>query len=192
MHIPTAKILLCILALTVAVPESYARRLGSGRSVGRQTQFNRQRVDPIPQRRPSPPVSNPQFSPAPRTLPDYSRQPSSPSMPQPVPRQASRPWGGMFGGALLGLGLGSLLSSNDRNNAANQSNANRNPSDPNPMDPSSGASTAGTSAAGNGDTGQTAALPAEQSHRGPFGSFLWFGLLALGAYFLLRKLRRRR
>jgi hypothetical protein len=104
----TLKLGVMLLALTVVVPESYAKRLGGGRSSGRQSQMSRQRMAPPPtvvRPRPSPPYARP--GPGPRVAP-YATRPGYGG--QQIPQQTGSRWGGMVGGALLGLGLGSLMS----------------------------------------------------------------------------------
>jgi predicted lipid-binding transport protein (Tim44 family) len=81
-------------ALSVVVSDAEARRLGGGGSFGRQApSYSRQA--PAPSRAPN----------------QYSNQ-SQPrqATPQPTPQNKPSPWRGMLGGALLGLGLGALLS----------------------------------------------------------------------------------
>jgi predicted lipid-binding transport protein (Tim44 family) len=77
-------------ALSIAVSEAEARRLGGGGSFGRQSQgFSRQ---------------------AP-TQSSNAVRPSQPAAaPQGVLPKPAIPWRGMLGGALLGLGLGAMLS----------------------------------------------------------------------------------
>lgn len=178
----SAKLALLVITLTMAVPESYAKRMGSGRSSGRQTNITKQRTLP---------PSTARTQPAPPAVPaapvrpqgDLARQ-LPPARPAQPPRQASSPWGGMLGGALLGLGLGSLMSSSgDRNaNAANQN---------------SGASGDGTAASGNetaqgeqaNQANQTQATRQESENRS--GSLLLPIVLALGAFFVIRRLMAR-
>lgn len=88
----------------------------------------------------------------------------------------------MLGGALLGLGLGSLMSSGNRNvEAANQ----------NPAAQSSGANGDGTTAAGAEATQPNATMPAEQPQENRLGSVLLLGAIALAVYFLIRRVRAR-
>lgn len=104
----TLKLSLMLLALTLIVPESYAKRLGSGRSSGRQSQMSRQRVAPPPtivRPKPRSPYARP--APGPRVAP-YATRPGYGG--HQIPQQTGSRWGGMLGGALLGLGLGSLMS----------------------------------------------------------------------------------
>ena len=197
MRRPLANIVLCFLALTVAVPESYARRLGAGRTIGRQAPAYRQRSAPSYQAPPRQVAPPPAYVPPPRPIPDVARRPL-PVNPNYARQGGSSPWGGMLGGALVGLGLGSLLGSHERN-ANNQLDANGNrvndgvnngsngdgSIDPNAPNQMSGADPNGTTAGGAGQ----AAQPAEQ--RSGFGSILLWGLLALVAFMLFRRSRAR-
>jgi hypothetical protein len=109
----TAKLMLALVACTLVIPESDAKRLGGGRSVGRQAQAPRQRAAPPPRAvrpRPAPPVAQPR-----PVRPPYAGQ-----APAQVQRRPGSPLGGMFGGALLGLGLGSVLGSSQAQAAAEQ------------------------------------------------------------------------
>lgn len=88
-------LLLLTLALSMAtmvVSDADARRLGGGGSIGRQSSGVTRQYS-----QPSRPSYAPQQAPAPAGVPP--RAPSRPS-----------PWRGIFGGALLGLGLGALFS----------------------------------------------------------------------------------
>jgi hypothetical protein len=114
MQIQAAKVFLAILMFTLAVPESEARRLGSGRSVGRQSQLKRQRFAPPPasvRPQPVPPLARP--SPRPLGQPNLAQRRATPIYPRgAIPGQAgSSPFRGMLSGVLIGLGLGSILSS---------------------------------------------------------------------------------
>ncbi|WP_426115568.1 Tim44 domain-containing protein [Massilia sp. PWRC2] len=81
------------VTLLSMVAEAAARPLGGGRSIGRQSQsVSRQQAAPAA------PVQRQQAAPAP-----------APVAPAAVPKPASR-WKGILGGALLGLGLGAMLS----------------------------------------------------------------------------------
>ncbi len=82
-------LMVAIIGVTVAVSSAEAKRLGGGGSFGKSSpSFSR-----------SAPMQNGQMAPAPR--------PSAPAAPAPAP---SSPWKGIVGGALLGLGMGALLS----------------------------------------------------------------------------------
>jgi hypothetical protein len=196
MNTSIVKLFLVVITLSLAVPESYAKRMGSGRSVGKQSQMSRQRAQPrtMPRQQPAPPpVANPQPMPAspaplPRSQPGMARQAVPPTGPmQTVPRQASSPWGGMLGGVLVGLGLGSLMSSGDRNaQAANQNNANENAENR-----TSGGSADGTTASGADQSQANLAQSVEQPQQSRLGSGLLLGIFALAAFFLVRRARAR-
>ena len=184
-----AKTMIFLLALTLVVPESYARRLGGGRSVGRQAPMSRQSTAgaQAPAVRPYAPL--PPAAPPMSNQPDYARQ-NAPARPmQPAPAQG-RPWGGMVGGALLGLGLGSLLSSGQHNNNVPNPNMNN---QGNRDTTGSGGVVNGTDASGNpGIADATTAAPTTQAPTGGgFGSVLLWGILGLAAFFLLRRMRAR-
>jgi high-affinity Fe2+/Pb2+ permease len=91
----------------------------------------------------------------------------------------------MLGGALIGLGLGSLISRGNSDNAVNQ---NENSS-------GSGASgTSGTSestggASGNYEDEQVLQEPEPKSN--PLGALLLFGLLSTVVFYVVRRARRR-
>ena len=186
MHRALAKNMIFLIALSLVVPESYARRLGGGRSAGRQAPISRQSTtgsQPLPAR-PNAPL--PPAAPPLRSQPDLARPAPVRPMP-PAPAQAAGPWGGMLGGALLGLGLGSLLSSGDRNNnlpkesTNNQGNRDANGTATGP--------TSGTDASGN-PKGASATI-AQQPASSGFGSLLMWGILGLAAFFLVRRVRAR-
>ncbi len=82
------------LTLTVGLSTAEAKRMGGGGSFGKQSQsVNRQALPP----------SQNQAAPA-------SRQATPATTPQTPAAKPASPWKGMLGGALLGLGLGALLS----------------------------------------------------------------------------------
>jgi len=84
---------LVIIASTMAatITEADAKRLGGGSSFGRQSQsYSRQQAPAQAPRPAAPPAASPS--------------------PQGVPPKPASPWKNMLGGALLGLGLGALLS----------------------------------------------------------------------------------
>ncbi len=87
-------LMLALSALSVAVSDAEAKRLGGGGSFGRQSQgYSRQMPAP----------SNQNYS--------QQRQAAPSNTPQSVPQQRpASPWRNILGGALLGLGLGALLS----------------------------------------------------------------------------------
>src|SRR4051812_21705558 len=79
-------VVLMLGAMTIAVGDADARRLGSGSSIGRQSQN----------------VSK---------APAQAAKPATPAAPPAAtPPKPGIPWGGIMGGALLGLGLGALFS----------------------------------------------------------------------------------
>lgn len=83
-------------AMTVVVADAEARRLGGGGSIGRQSQgFSGQ----------SPAQSSNQLSNS-----NQAKQAAPAGTPQSVPPKPASPWRNILGGALLGLGLGALLS----------------------------------------------------------------------------------
>jgi predicted lipid-binding transport protein (Tim44 family) len=85
-------LMIAVSALSVMVSEAQAKRMGGGSSFGKQSQnVSRQ----------SPPSQN-QAAPA-----AAKSAPAAPATPAAKP---ASPWKGILGGALLGLGLGALLS----------------------------------------------------------------------------------
>jgi predicted lipid-binding transport protein (Tim44 family) len=85
-------LMLAVTAMSMAVTDAQARRLGGGGSIGKQSQsVSRQAPAPIQQQaaKPAAPAA------APATAP---------------PPKPASPWKGILGGALLGLGLGALMS----------------------------------------------------------------------------------
>lgn len=83
------------LTLTVGLSSAEAKRLGGGGSFGKQSQsINRQALPPS--------QSHNQAAPAQRQ--------ATPATPQAPAAKPASPWKGILGGALLGLGLGALLS----------------------------------------------------------------------------------
>ena len=90
--------LLMLSTLMLIAPNADARRLGGGGSFGRQSS----RIAP-------PPAPMRQAQPMPQPAPRYAPGGYAPA-PQTPPQYANRSgMGGMLGGALLGLGLGSML-----------------------------------------------------------------------------------
>ncbi|HJU71870.1 MAG TPA: TIM44-like domain-containing protein [Paucimonas sp.] len=88
-------LMLTISALSITISDAEARRLGGGGSFGRQSQSFSRRAPTAP--------SNQNYS--------QQRQASPSTTPQNMPQQRpASPWRGILGGALLGLGLGALLS----------------------------------------------------------------------------------
>ena len=85
-----ATMMIAVTAMSM-IAEATARPMGGNRSIGRQSStVTRQQAAPAPTQR--------QAAPAPAAAPAAV-----------APKPASR-WGGMLGGALLGLGLGAMLS----------------------------------------------------------------------------------
>jgi len=84
-------LMIAILGASLSVGNAEAKRMGGGGSMGKSSpSYSRQA--PMPQ-------SGQQAAPA--------QRPAQPAAPAPAP---SSPWKGILGGALLGLGLGALLS----------------------------------------------------------------------------------
>ena len=87
-----------LAATTVSMlGEALARPMGGGRSIGRQSQS----------------VSRQAPAPAPAPAPAAAQRQAQPAPAAPAPAAAAKPpsrWKGLLGGALLGLGLGALLS----------------------------------------------------------------------------------
>jgi len=87
-------LMVAVSALSVVVSEAQAKRMGGGSSFGKQSQgVSRQQAAPM---------QNQQAAPA----------AAKPAAPTAAPAAAAKPsmWKGLLGGALLGLGLGALLS----------------------------------------------------------------------------------
>lgn len=85
--------MVAIVTLSVGVSSVEAKRLGSGGSLGKQSQsVSRQ-------------------APTQSAQPSNAAKPATPAAaPAAVPPKPASPWKGILGGALLGLGLGALLS----------------------------------------------------------------------------------
>jgi predicted lipid-binding transport protein (Tim44 family) len=90
-------VMVAIMAVSIGLSSAEAKRMGSGGSVGKQSQSVNQ----------SAPAQSAQ-SPAAMQSAAPARPGASPAAAAPKP---ASPWKGMLGGALLGLGLGALLSS---------------------------------------------------------------------------------
>ena len=82
---------------TLVIADAEARRLGGGASFGRQSQNVTRQAPPARQ---ATPPSQQQAAPA-----------AAPAAAGAAGAKAASPWRGMLGGALLGLGLGALLTS---------------------------------------------------------------------------------
>lgn len=87
-------VVVAMSALIVAAPQAEAKRLGGGGSFGKQSQSFKREAPPQ-----SSPTNAAKPSAAPNAAPAGAAAAAKPSM-----------WKGMLGGALLGLGLGALLS----------------------------------------------------------------------------------
>lgn len=90
-------VMVAVMAVSIGLSTAEAKRMGSGGSVGKQSQSVNQ----------SAPGQSAQ-SPAAMQSAAPARPGASPAAAAPKP---ASPWKGMLGGALLGLGLGALLSS---------------------------------------------------------------------------------
>ena len=145
-------VLMALFAFTSLTSTVEAKRLGGGGSYGRQAG-----------RMAAPPSAPMRQAPAPAAPMRQQAQPAPAyPTPAPAPQQARSGMGGMVGGALLGLGVGSMLGHGA--NAANN-NGNVNGVNPNAVD---------------GQPAQTGG-----------GSSLLMILLVAGiAYFLYRRFRR--
>lgn len=176
-QVSIAKFVLLFAALTLAVPESYAKRIGGGRSFGRSSQMMRQRTAPVPPMQRQPPVQTP----VPRqSVPPMANQrtlPPSMAPARPMRRQASSGFGGFFTGALIGMGLGSLISSNNQNQ--------------DPANQSSGSSGNWDDASGNASPQENAAQQTSQQEGNPFGVLLLLGIAALVVRSMVRRIRAR-
>ena len=79
-----------VMAVTIGVSTAEAKRMGGGGSFGKQSQsFSRQ---------------------GPAQQPSQATNAARPNQPAAVPPKPASPWRNILGGALLGLGLGALLS----------------------------------------------------------------------------------
>jgi len=90
-------VMVAIMAVSIGLSSAEAKRMGSGGSVGKQSQSVNQ----------SAPAQSAQ-SPAAMQSATPARPAAAPAAAAPKP---ASPWKGMLGGALLGLGLGAMLSS---------------------------------------------------------------------------------
>ncbi|WLI89534.1 TIM44-like domain-containing protein [Massilia sp. R2A-15] len=88
-----ASMMIAVTAFSM-IAEASARPLGGGRSIGRQSQSVTRQQQAAPA-----PFQRQQAAPAPAPMSPAAMQPKPPSR-----------WKGMLGGALLGLGLGAMLS----------------------------------------------------------------------------------
>ena len=146
-------VMMALFAFTSLTATVEAKRLGGGGSYGRQAG-----------RMAAPPSAPIRQAPAPAAPMRQQAQPApAPAYPAPAPQQARSGMGGMLGGALLGLGVGSMLG-----HGANATNNNGN--------------------AGAVNPGAVDNMPAQQSGGG--SSLLMILVVAGIAYFLYRRFRR--
>lgn len=96
-------VMMALFAFTSLTATVEAKRLGGGGSYGRQA--GRMAAPPSAPMRQAPAPMRQQAQPAP-----------APAYPAPAPQQARSGMGGMLGGALLGLGVGSMLGHGANNN----------------------------------------------------------------------------
>ncbi|HEY0848236.1 MAG TPA: Tim44-like domain-containing protein [Noviherbaspirillum sp.] len=90
-----AAVLVALTATSVMVTEAQAKRMGGGSSFGKQSQN----------------VSRQSAAPTQNQAAPTAAKPAAPAQsPAAAPAKPSSPWKGILGGALLGLGLGALLS----------------------------------------------------------------------------------
>ncbi len=87
-------LMVAVSALSVVVTEAQAKRMGGGGSFGKQSQS----------------VSRQSMSPSQNQAAPAAAKPATPAASPNTPAKPSSPWKGILGGALLGLGLGALLS----------------------------------------------------------------------------------
>src|SRR3569833_4782440 len=86
--------MMAMVTVTVGMSGAEAKRMGGGGSFGKQSQSVSRQAPPAQQRQ----AAN-------------AARPAAPAAaPQGVPPKPASPWRGRLGGALLGLGLGALLS----------------------------------------------------------------------------------
>lgn len=178
-HISIAKFILLFAVVTLAVPESYAKRVGGGRSFGRHSQVMRQRTAPVPpvQRQQATPSAPTPRQPIPPVASQQRAVPPPMAPAQPIRRQANSSFGGFFTGALIGMGLGSLISSTNQNQ--------------DPASQSSGSSGDWEGASGDDGRQANATQQTPQQEGNPFGIFLLLGIAALAVRHLVRRRRAR-
>ena len=100
------KLLIALMACTLvfgSVDAEAAKRLGGGRSVGKQS-------DNVTQRQAAP-SAPPAATPSPTQAPAQATTAAKPATPAATPPAPSRPWGAMLGGLAAGLGLAWLAHS---------------------------------------------------------------------------------
>ncbi|MBV8623965.1 MAG: Tim44 domain-containing protein [Herbaspirillum sp.] len=94
-------LMLAITSLAMVISPAEAKRLGGGGSIGKQSSnYSRQAAPSAP--------SSPSYS-QPAATPSRPAAPAATPQSTPTPRPAS-PWRNILGGALLGFGLGALMS----------------------------------------------------------------------------------
>ncbi|MBB5392241.1 MULTISPECIES: Tim44 domain-containing protein [unclassified Herbaspirillum] len=91
-------LMLALTSLTLVMSPADARRLGGGGSFGKQSSNYSRQAAP----------ASPSYNAAPSAAPSRPATPAA--TPQGVPAKPSSPWGNILGGALLGFGLGALMS----------------------------------------------------------------------------------
>lgn len=90
-------VMVAVMAVSIGLSSAEAKRMGSGSSVGKQSQSVNQ--------------AGPAQSAQPAQSSAAQSAAARPATPAATPPKPASPWKGMLGGALLGLGLGALLSS---------------------------------------------------------------------------------
>jgi predicted lipid-binding transport protein (Tim44 family) len=90
-------VMVAVMAVSIGLSSAEAKRMGSGNSVGKQSQSVNQ--------------AGPAQSAQPAQSSAAQSAATRPATPAATPPKPASPWKGMLGGALLGLGLGALLSS---------------------------------------------------------------------------------
>jgi predicted lipid-binding transport protein (Tim44 family) len=88
-------VMVAIMAVSIGLSSAEAKRMGGGGSVGKQSQS-------VTRSAPAQSAQSPAAA--------QSAAPARPAAPAAVPPKPASPWKGILGGALLGLGLGALLS----------------------------------------------------------------------------------
>ena len=150
-------VLMALTAWSLLATSVEAKRMGSGGSYGRQA--GRTAAPPQAPMRQAPAAPMRQTQPAPA--------PAAPAA-APAPQQARSGMGGMVGGALLGMGVGSMIGNGANANNTNNANNANNPANVNP----------------------NAVDKAPARSGGGFGSLLMILLAAGVAYFIYRRVRR--
>ncbi|WP_050466601.1 Tim44 domain-containing protein [Herbaspirillum chlorophenolicum] len=91
-------LMLVLTSLTLVMSPADAKRLGGGGSFGKQSSNYSRQASP----------SSPSYNSSPSAAPARPATPAA--TPQGVPAKPASPWGNILGGALLGFGLGALMS----------------------------------------------------------------------------------